>query len=489
MRRVAFLVGNSTFSPESGLSQLRFPPDDVKSLEGVLLDPKIGRYDKVASLVNNTCQKILKEYNTFLREERGAEILFYYSGHGKPSDQRKLFLAAHDTSQDDLLISGIPFSTIIELKENYGVRTFTAILDCCFAGLGSPDVKGSEADELKAMGSGRGVFFLGAANSTEIAKENEELRHGVLTSAILEGLNTGLADRDNDGQVSGNDLFSWCADYAQRRGAQRVVMTGQAESRDVIVAYSRRRIAAEVIERLRANIATAYTQEWLPQQELDKLRDYYLVPTIVVVPPAGSLADRFLAYTERRITLRELFGPVAEPIPTPPSPSPPPPSPPSSAEQKGPESRASVSPPSLGIRTKENAGSQRLRIYLQGVLAALSPIVLWLIFLLYLGAFNNAMARQSSTKLLLLYLFTSAIYGWITAELWFRFHDKKFLLTAWVVFLFVSIVLLFGFFELPILGVLVFALCSTASSGASCVFSLVRFDSKRDSRPVITLPH
>ena len=129
------------------------------------------------------------------------------------------------------------------------------------------------------------MFFLGAANATEVAKENEELGHGGLTSGILEGLSTGLADKDNDGQVSGNDLFRWCADYAQRRGSQRVVMTGQAESSEVIVAYSRRRIAPELIERLRANIATAYTQEWLPQRELDELRDYYLVPQIVVVPP------------------------------------------------------------------------------------------------------------------------------------------------------------------------------------------------------------
>src|SRR5271163_4273980 len=49
------------------------------------------------------------------------------SGHGKPSDLRKLFLAANDTTEDDLLVTGVPFATIIDLKENYGVRTFTAI--------------------------------------------------------------------------------------------------------------------------------------------------------------------------------------------------------------------------------------------------------------------------------------------------------------------------------------------------------------------------
>ena len=340
MRRVAFLVGNSTFSQESGLSQLRFPHDDVKALESVLLDIKTGRYDRVLSIVNKTHSDILREYNAFLRGERDAEVLFYYSGHGKPSDSRKLFLAANDTIEDDLLVTAVPFSTIIELKENYGIRTFTAILDCCFAGLGSPDVKGSGDDELKAMGSGRGVFFLGAANATEIAKETQVLGHGVLTSAILEGVSTGLADRDNDGRVSGNDLFRWCADCAERRGAQKVVMTGHAESQEVIIAYSRRRIAAEVIERLRANIAKGFTDNWLTQSELEELRDYYLIPMVVSLPPKGSLAERFLAYTEGQITLHELLShKVKSPASTPQPLTTPQPKPPKIEEPKNAASR------------------------------------------------------------------------------------------------------------------------------------------------------
>jgi Caspase domain len=371
VRRVAILIGNSAFSPDSGFTQLRFPPEDVTALERILLDEKSGRYDRVIPLINKTQKEILREYNALLRDERGAEVLFYYSGHGKPSDLRKLFLAANDTTEDELLVTGVPFSTIIDLKENYGVGTFTAILDCCFAGLGSSDVKGSEDDELRAMGSGRGVFFLGAANATEVAKEDETLGHGVLTSAILEGLSSGLADKDNDGQVSGNDLFSWCSDYARRRGAQRVVMAGQAESREVIVAYSRRRIAPEVIERLRVNIATAFTQEWLPQQELDELKKYYLVPAVVVVPPAGSLADRFLAYTERRLTLREFLS-AAE--------GPPPPAEsryPLTSEQRESITRVETDGPPLTRKKIDSEGKNvAARIYLIGIVSgSILPLI------------------------------------------------------------------------------------------------------------------
>jgi len=100
MRRVALLVGNSTFAPDSTISDLRFPPADVSAMSSLLGDPEIGRYDRVISLIEKRSDEILIALNQMLDEERGASILFYYSGHGKPSDDGRLYLAAqhHTTS-------------------------------------------------------------------------------------------------------------------------------------------------------------------------------------------------------------------------------------------------------------------------------------------------------------------------------------------------------------------------------------------------------
>jgi len=91
-------------------------------------------------------------------------------------------------------VNGVSFAAILEMKESLGYGRFAAILDCCFAGLGSPDIRGSEDDQLKSYAQGRGVFFLGAANATEAAKEDESLGHGLLTAATIDGLQNGLAD-------------------------------------------------------------------------------------------------------------------------------------------------------------------------------------------------------------------------------------------------------------------------------------------------------
>jgi uncharacterized caspase-like protein len=94
-----------------------------------------------------------------LDEERGAICLFYYSGHGKISDSGRLFLAASDTRERLLPATGVPFASILEMKEDFGCSRFCAILDCCYAGLGSANIKGTTDEQLKAFAEGQGCFL------------------------------------------------------------------------------------------------------------------------------------------------------------------------------------------------------------------------------------------------------------------------------------------------------------------------------------------
>jgi len=248
MRRVALLVGNSKFADESGIANLRFPPADVEAMASVLDNAEIGHFDRVEKLIEESRGNIVSSLNTMLDEERGAIFLFYYSGHGKISDSGRLFLAASDTKERLLLATGVPFASILEMKEDFGCGRFCAVLDCCYAGLGSVDVKGSADERLKAFAQGKGVFFLGAANATAVAREDVDLAHGVLTAAIVDGLKSGLADVDNDGRITGPDLFSWCRDFATKRGSQRPIQVNRVEEDDLVIAFSPRRLMAPAME-------------------------------------------------------------------------------------------------------------------------------------------------------------------------------------------------------------------------------------------------
>src|SRR3954471_17795221 len=98
MRRVAFLVGNQTFDPESGVSNLRFPSRDVEELAETLRNNEIGRFDKVQCLIDKTHGEVLESLEALMDEEQGAFILLYYSGHGIPSQGGgQLYLATRNT--------------------------------------------------------------------------------------------------------------------------------------------------------------------------------------------------------------------------------------------------------------------------------------------------------------------------------------------------------------------------------------------------------
>jgi Caspase domain len=307
MRRVALLVGNSKFGPESGIADLRYPPSDVEALASILSDPEIGRFDRVVPIVEGTRRQILTAWNAVLDEERGGILLFYYSGHGKVSDGGRLFLAASDTTNRLLGSTGVSWASILEMKDDFGYARCCAVLDCCYAGLGASHVKGGSADEhLKTFAEGKGVFFLAASNATAVAREDEALEHGALTAAIVDGLKSGLADMDNDGRVTGPDLFRWCRDFASKRKTHLPVQVNRTEGDDLVIAFSRQRLSTAAVSSAREKLKLLWEHQFLPGDELNTLRQFFSQPA-VPIPPPGSLPADFIAYVEQTIDWDEFW--------------------------------------------------------------------------------------------------------------------------------------------------------------------------------------
>jgi Caspase domain len=308
MRRVALLVGNSKFADGSGIANLRFPSADVQAMDAVLSDEDIGRFDRVVPLIDGSRDAILTFLNSILDEERGAIFFFYYSGHGKVSDRGRLFLAASDTNERLLAATGVPFASILEMKDDFGCARFCAVLDCCFAGLGTENIKGSTDERLKAFAEGKGVFFLGAANATTVAREDPDLGHGILTAAILDGLKSGLADVDNDGRVTGPDLFSWCRDFAVKRGANKPVQVNRVEDDDLVIAFSPRRLSVAMVEAARLKLRALWENELLPGEDIDRLRAFLRASSLPVLSPSpNTLEADFLAHVDRTIDFNEFW--------------------------------------------------------------------------------------------------------------------------------------------------------------------------------------
>ena len=110
--------------------------------------------------------------------------LFYFSGHGLYSDRRKEgYLATSDTNPD-VNNWGFPLRTLQNLLRESPVRKQVIWLDCCHSG---SLIVLNEANPQQQNDYSR--CFIAAARDVESAFELTSGSHGVLTEALLQGLN------------------------------------------------------------------------------------------------------------------------------------------------------------------------------------------------------------------------------------------------------------------------------------------------------------
>lgn len=116
-----------------------------------------------------------------------GDVLFYFAGHGSPTDTGAVMCTA-DATQNDL---GVSMEELLTQANKSSASEVLLILDCCFSGsLGNP--AGLQGDiENKAL-LREGVTVLAASRPTEPSAEFNG--HGVFTSLVLNGLHGGAAD-------------------------------------------------------------------------------------------------------------------------------------------------------------------------------------------------------------------------------------------------------------------------------------------------------
>lgn len=116
------------------------------------------------------------------------EILFFFAGHGTPTDIGG-FLVTQDASSND---PGLPMQELVDRANRSKAREVLLILDCCFSGsLGNPASIQSDVENRAILREG--VTILAASRPTETSAEATG-GHGVFTNLVLNALYGGAAD-------------------------------------------------------------------------------------------------------------------------------------------------------------------------------------------------------------------------------------------------------------------------------------------------------
>jgi TolB-like protein len=205
---------------------LQFAAADAQAIEAALQRQAGGRlYGQVKSLVLTddgvTRESVLDSMERFLGQAGPNDVaLIFMAGHGvQDLTTGSYYFLPHPATPANLLTAGLRMTDFDEvvrvLRRN--VRGIVVMLDTCHAGSLRLAARGLvSADDLAArLSAGEGFFLLAATKPGEESREKPDLRHGVFTYAVLEGLQ-GPADTDDDGLVTVSELFGHVARLVPR---------------------------------------------------------------------------------------------------------------------------------------------------------------------------------------------------------------------------------------------------------------------------------
>ncbi|MCG5220851.1 caspase, EACC1-associated type [Streptosporangium sp. KLBMP 9127] len=220
-KRKALIVANDEYEDPS-LGLLRSPVEDARALGVVLGDPRIGAFE-VAVVRNEPAHLVHARIEDFFLDARPEDLLvLHFSCHGLKSDSGELFFAARNTRPRRLGSTAVAADFVRRCMRASRSRSLVLFLDCCYGGAfaeGAAVRASGEVNVLDSFGQGgRGQAVITASTSMEYAFEGDRLSGGcdpqpsVFTRALVEGLTTGDADRDEDGQVSLDELYEYVFD-------------------------------------------------------------------------------------------------------------------------------------------------------------------------------------------------------------------------------------------------------------------------------------
>ena len=252
-QRKALIIANDTYEQEA-LRNLLAPAADAEALGRVLSDPQIG--DFTVQVVRNEPSHVLEaQIEDLFSESRPDDVLLmHYSGHGLKSESQELFFAASNTRPNRLRATAVSADFVQQCMRDSRSRSIVLLLDCCYAGAFSQGVKVRATGDVHVLDSfpqgksgGRGRAVITASNAMEYAFEGDELaddqhrRPSVFTTALVEGLTTGDADRDEDGWVSLNELYDYVLDKVHDQNPHQTPSRQVDLEGELYLARSRRR--------------------------------------------------------------------------------------------------------------------------------------------------------------------------------------------------------------------------------------------------------
>jgi len=213
MAKIALLIGVSEYG--EGIPPLSSALNDVEAMQRVLQNPNLGGFEQVEKLLNpDAIAMRIAIHNLFKEARKDDLVLLFFSGHGITNDEGHLYLATKITAKDNFLATAVDANYIHGRSNDCYSRRQVLILDACYSGAYAQGwrTKSVDVDIKKQLGA-EGRVVLTSSSATQTSFEQEGSTLSLYTKYLIEGIETGAADKNGDGNIGIHELH----DYAKAK--------------------------------------------------------------------------------------------------------------------------------------------------------------------------------------------------------------------------------------------------------------------------------
>jgi hypothetical protein len=211
----ALLIGNTEYD-DAGLSHLRAPEADVRTLADLLADPQVGEFDSITTLLNKPYSTVSIAIADLFADKKPFDLLFFYfSGHGVLDEQGRLYLLCKDSRRSRLSVTAIQALFLKDEMDRCRSKQQVLVLDCCHSGAFAQGAKGAVGTQVVTDFTfhGQGRYILTATDKTQFAWEGDQLigeaKNSLFTHFLIDGIRSGSADLNGSGQITLDELYDF----------------------------------------------------------------------------------------------------------------------------------------------------------------------------------------------------------------------------------------------------------------------------------------
>jgi len=218
--------------------KLKYAVNDAKAFYNLLVSHNKIPAANVTLLINKEAKltNLRSTLGTKLKKNAGKEdmVIIYFAGHGATErdvmspdgDGLEKYLLPCDADLKDLYSSALPMREISHIFHRIRSERLIFIADSCYSGASGgrtasfTGIRANISDSfLNRIASGKGTVIITASSANEVSVEKDELKHGVFTHYLLEGLR-GKADIDNDGLITVDEVYRYVSKHVPQSTGQ-----------------------------------------------------------------------------------------------------------------------------------------------------------------------------------------------------------------------------------------------------------------------------